>query len=121
MSRDYKIVPLGTDNWVIWSIRTKAALVGEDLWSAVNLKGERSTDTRDEKDKSDRARAAKEQVLRTVKTSDGICICTDSWTNIRHQQIMAFVMITSDRKALPHRSFNTSAERHFAETALLTR
>ncbi|KAL0027797.1 hypothetical protein WJX77_006207 [Trebouxia sp. C0004] len=28
---------------------------------------------------------------------------------------MAFDMITSDRKALPHRSFNTSAERHFAE------
>lgn len=73
--------------------------------------------------------AAKEQVLQSVKTSDGgssvqalnaiclvlvekadtsqaytvlvltgICICTDSWTSIRRQQIMAFVMITSDRK-----------------------
>jgi len=56
MSRDYKIVPLGTDNWVIWSIRTKAALVSEDLWSAVDPKAERSTDTRGEKEKSDKAK-----------------------------------------------------------------
>ena len=46
----FKFEPLGVNNWVKWSIRMKAVLVSQDLWSAVDPKG--ASETRDDKTKS---------------------------------------------------------------------
>ena len=51
----FKFEALGVNNWVKWSIRMKAVLVSQELWSAVDPKG--ASETRDDKAKSLKALA----------------------------------------------------------------